>query len=400
MNIEQIRKDFPILKRTINGKKLVYLDNAATTQKPQCVIDALSDFYITHNANIHRGIHALGEEATILYEEAHKKTAAFINAASWREIVFTKNTTEALNLLAYTLPQLWKSGEIIISQQEHHSNYVPWQQAAQRHGLKLKICSLTREGTIDMKKLQTLITKKTRIVCLAHISNVLGGITDITEAAKHTHAVGALLCVDGAQSVPHMPIDVQNLGCDFLCFSSHKMLGPNGIGVLYGKRELLEKMPPFLMGGGMIDVVGKKTTWNELPWKFEAGTPDIAGAVGFGAALDYLNKIGMNTVWNHDQKLVAYALAKLKQIPEIKILGPEKRSSVISFTLKGIHPHDIATVLNEEGIACRAGHHCAQPLFDELCIPAAVRISFYIYNTTEDVDACIAALHKAQKVFA
>ncbi len=400
MDIENIRRDFPILKRIINRKKLIYLDNAATTQKPQCVIDAISHFYATHNANIHRGIHTLGEEATLMYEEAHKKTAAFINAEFWREIVFTKNTTEALNLLAYTLPHIWKSGEIIISQQEHHSNYIPWQEAAKREGLKLKICPFTAEGIIDIKRLKKMITPNTRLVSIAHISNVFGGIADIKEIAKIAHEAGALLCIDGAQSVPHMAINVQELDCDFLCFSSHKMLGPTGIGVLYGKKELLEKMPPFLTGGGMIGSMLESNIWNELPWKFEAGTPDIAGAVGFGTALDYLKKIGMNNVWNHDQELVNYALTKLKNIKNICIYGPKKRGSVISFNINGIHAHDAAAVLNEEGIACRAGHHCAQPLFDELGIPAAVRISFYIYNTTEEIDACIAAIQKAEMVFA
>lgn len=398
--MHNIQKDFPILQRKIRGKRLVYLDNAATTQKPFWVIDAISDFYKTYNANIHRGIHTLGEEATLLYEEAHKKIAAFIHAASWREIIFTKNTTEALNLLAYTLPQLWKKGdEIIITEQEHHSNYVSWQQAAKRHNLVLKIAPLTKNGTVDIAAIEKMLTKKTRLVSVAHISNVLGGITDIKALAKIVHANKTLLCVDGAQSVPHMPINVQELDCDFLCFSSHKMLGPFGIGVLYGKKALLEEMPIFLAGGGMVGDVDKET-WNDLPWKFEAGTPDIAGAVGFSAALDYLQKIGMNNIWKHDQELIAYALKKFKQEKNIIIYGPEQRSAVLAFNINGIHAHDVASILNEEGIACRAGHHCAQPLFKILQTPAAVRISFYVYNTKEDIDACIIALHKAQKVFA
>lgn len=399
--MRNIQKDFPILKRKIHGKRLVYVDNAATTQKPQCVIDAISQFYTMHNANIHRGIHTLGEEATLLYEEAHKKTAAFIHAASWREIIFTKNTTEALNLLAYTLPQLWKKrDEIIITEQEHHSNYVPWQQAAKRHELILKIAPLTN-GTVDIKTIGRMLTKKTKLASVAHISNVLGGITDIKALAKIVHANKTLLCIDGAQSVPHMPIDVQGLDCDFLCFSSHKMLGPFGIGVLYGKKALLEKMPIFLTGGGMIGDIGEEeTTWNELPWKFEAGTPDIAGAAGFSAALDYLQQLGMENVWKHDQELVAYALKRLKEENDVVIYGAEKRGAVISFNIRGIHAHDVAAILNEEGIACRAGHHCAQPLFKRLQTPAAVRISFSVYNTKEDIDICIAALQKAKKVFA
>ncbi len=392
--------EFPILKRTINSKPLIYFDNAATTQKPQCVIDALSSFYARHNANIHRGIHTLGEEATLLYEEAHKKTADFINAGSWREIIFTKNTTEALNLLAYTLPPLWKKGdEIIITEQEHHSNYIPWQQAAERHNLKLKICSLTPEGLVDIKQLKKLLTKKTQLVSIAHLSNVLGSINDIKAIAALVHANKSLLCVDGAQSVPHMPIDVQDLDCDFLCFSSHKMLGPFGIGVLYGKKALLENMPPFLFGGGMVGSIDKKTTWNELPWKFEAGTPDIAGAVGFSAALTYLQHLGMNNVHGHDQEITTYALDELKKQKDVIIYGPENRSAVISFNIKGIHAHDVASLLNEEGIACRAGHHCTQPLFKKLKIPAAVRVSFYVYNTKEEVDMFIAALEKVRKVF-
>ncbi len=400
-NSEIIRMEFPLLKRDIKGKRLIYFDNAATTQKPQSVIDAISTFYAKNNANIHRGIHTLGEEATLLYEEAHKKAAGFINAPSWRQIIFTKNTTEAMNLLAYTLPQLWKKGdEIIITEHEHHSNYIPWQQSAKRHGLHLKICPLTHEGLVDTKKLQKLLTEKTRLVSIAHVSNVLGGINDIKAIATIVHAKKSLLCVDGAQSVPHMPIDVQDIDCDFLCFSSHKMLGPFGIGILYGKKTLLEKMPPFLFGGGMVDTVGKETTWNELPWKFEAGTPDIAGAVGFSAAVTYLQNIGMNNVFGHDQEITAYALQQLKKQKDVIVYGPEKRSAVISFNIKKIHAHDVAALLNEEGIACRAGHHCAQPLFHILKVPAAVRVSFYIYNTHEEVDEFIAALDNVRKVFA
>ncbi len=412
LNVEKIRKDFPILQRKVHGKPLVYLDSAASSQKPQQVIDAISHYYSTSHANIHRGIHQLGEEATTAYEEAHKHTAHFINAASWREIIFTKNTTESLNLLAYSLCQMFKKGdEIIVSRKEHHSNFVPWQQCAKQHGLVLKIVEITPDGMIDTTHLRSLLTKKTRIVSVAHMSNVLGTVNDVKQIASVVHAnkteYGSctLLSVDGAQSVPHMPIDVRDLDCDFLSFSSHKMLGPTGIGVLFGKRALLEKMPPFLFGGGMVgNVTENETSFGDLPWKFEAGTPNIAGAVGFSAALSYLEKLGMEHVWQHEQELAVYALAQLKKEKDVTVYAPAfikgKRGAVVSFTLGNIHAHDVISILDQEGIAVRAGHHCAQPLLDSMGVPATVRLSAYVYTTKEEIDALITALDKVRKVFA
>ncbi|MBI5001752.1 cysteine desulfurase [Candidatus Woesearchaeota archaeon] len=411
LNVEKIRKDFPILQRKVHGKPLVYLDSAASSQKPQQVIDAISHYYSTSHANIHRGIHQLGEEATTAYEEAHKHTAQFINAASWREIIFTKNTTESLNLLAYSLTKTFKKGdEIIVSRKEHHSNFVPWQQCAKQHGLVLKIVEITSDSAIDLEHLHTLLTKKTKIVSVTHMSNVLGTVNDVKHIAALVHANKTedgghtLLSVDGAQSVPHMPVDVQDLDCDFLSFSSHKMLGPTGIGVLYGKRALLEKMPPFLFGGGMVgSVTEQETSFGDLPWKFEAGTPHIAGAVGFSAALTYLEKLGMENVWQQEQELAAYALAQLKKQKDVTVYAPAfakgKRGAVVSFTLGNIHAHDVISILDQEGIAVRAGHHCAQPLLDSMGVPATVRLSAYVYTTKEEIDALVAALDKVRKVF-
>lgn len=411
LDVKKIRNDFPILNRKVHGKPLVYLDSAASSQKPTQVIDAISHYYMTSHANIHRGIHALGEEATAAYEEAHERTAQFINAASWREIIFTKNTTESLNLLAYTLTQMWKKGdEIIVSRKEHHSNFVPWQQCAAIHGLVLKIVDITKEGVVDMHHLRSLLTKKTRLVSITHMSNVLGTVNDVKAIAAVVHANKTddgdctLMSVDGAQSVPHMPVDVQELDCDFLSFSSHKMLGPTGIGVLYGKKKLLEKMPPFLFGGGMVgSVTENETSFGELPWKFEAGTPNISGAVGFSAALAYLQKLGMENVWKHEQELAHYALQRLKEQKDIAVYGPTDenalRGSAISFNLANVHAHDVISILDQEGIAVRAGHHCAQPLMDSMNLAATVRLSCYVYTTKEEIDACIAALDKVRKVF-
>ncbi len=410
-DVKKIRKDFPILERKVHGKPLVYLDSAASSQKPQHVIDAIANYYKTIHANIHRSIHSLGEEATAAYEEAHQRTAIFINSTSWREIIFTKNTTESLNLLAYTLPQLWKEGdEIIVSRKEHHSNFVPWQQSAKIHGLMLKVVSLTKEGTIDRDHLRSLLTKKTRLVSVVHMSNVLGVVEDIKTLASIVHAnktetgESTLFSVDGAQSVPHMPINVQDIDCDFLSFSSHKMLGPTGIGVLYGKKKLLEKMPAFLFGGGMVGIVTEKeTTYGDLPWKFEAGTPDIAGAVGFSAALVYLQKIGMENIWKHEQGITRYTLQRLREQKDVTIYGPadekKTRGAVISFNLAHIHAHDVISLLDKEGIAARAGHHCCQPLLDFMNLAATARISAYLYTTKGDIDLFIHALDTIRKVF-
>src|SRR3989338_3793098 len=401
LNIEQIRKDFPILKRKIHGKQLVYLDNAATSQKPIQVIEAITDYYKNHNADIHRSIHTLGEEATKGYEEAHDKVAEFINADSYQNIVFTKNTTEAINLLAYSLTSKLKKGdEIVISEMEHHSNFVPWQQLAKQRGLKLKFIKITKEGLLDAESINENIAKNTKIVSITHVSNVLGTINPVKDIAKISHENGALIIGDGAQSVPHMPVDVKELDADFYAFSGHKMLGPTGIGVLYGKKELLEEMQPFLYGGEMIrEVKFEDTTFNDLPWKFEAGTMNIVEGIGLGAAIDYLSNIGMGQIQKRDKELVNYAVKRLKEIKDLAIYGPEERGAVVSFNLKGIHAHDVSQILDSEGIAIRAGHHCCMPLMSVLGVPATARASFYLYNTEEEIDAFIKGLHKVRKVF-
>jgi cysteine desulfurase/selenocysteine lyase len=401
LNIEQIRKDFPILQRKVHGKQLVYLDNAATSQKPRQVIEAIDYYYKNYNANIHRSIHTLGEEATEKYEEAHNKIAEFINADSYQNIIFTKNTTEAINLLAYSLTSKLKKGdEIVISQMEHHSNFVPWQQLAKQRNLKLKFIKINEEGLLDAGSINENITKKTKIVSIMHVSNVLGTINPIKDIAKIAHENNALMISDGAQSAPHMPVDVKNLDVDFYAFSGHKMLGPTGIGVLYGKRELLEEMQPFLYGGEMIREVNfDDTKFNDLPWKFEAGTMNIAEAIGLGIAIDYLNNIGIEQIQKRDRELIDYAMKRLKEIKDLTIYGPEERGAVVSFNLKNIHPHDVSQILDSEGIAIRAGHHCCMPLMSVLKVPATARASFYLYNAEEEIDKLISALHKVKKVF-
>tara|TARA_Y100000310_G_scaffold341089_1_gene439067 strand:- start:7720 stop:8931 length:1212 start_codon:yes stop_codon:yes gene_type:complete len=402
MNIEKIRKDFPILDVKVHGKPLVYLDSAATSQKPKVVIDAVKDYYENYNANIHRSIHKLGEEATKAYEEAHKKVSDFINA-DFEEVIFTKSTTESLNLLAYSLTNNLKEGdEIVISVAEHHSNFVPWQQLALKKNLKLKFIEINKDGTLNEESIKESITEKTKIVSVTHVSNVLGTVNDVKEIAKIAHENNALLIVDAAQSVPHMKVDVKDLGADFLAFSGHKMLGPTGIGVLYGKKELLEKMDPFLYGGEMIkEVTFENTKFNDLPWKFEAGTMNIAQGIGLGAAIDYLNQIGMENIENYEKELVKYAMEKLSEIKEVEIYGPsaDKRSGLIAFNIKGVHAHDTAQILDGEGIAVRAGHHCAMPLASKLGIAASARASFYLYNTKEEVDKLIEGIKKVIKVF-
>jgi len=401
-DIEKLRKDFPILNVEVHGKPLAYLDNAATTQKPKAVIDSMDNYYENYNANIHRSIHTLGEEASAAYEGAHKKVSDFINA-DFEELVFTKNTTESLNLLAYSLTQNLNSGdEIVLNQMEHHSNFVPWQQLALKRKLKLKFIEIDKDGTLSNESIKKNITKKTKIVSLTHVSNVLGTINDVKKIGKISHESGALFIVDGAQSVPHLPIDVKKLDCDFLAFSGHKMLGPTGIGALYGKKGLLERMEPFLYGGGMIkEVTFKGTRLNELPWKFEAGTMNIAEAIGFGAAINYLNKLGMKNITNHEKELVKYAYKRLSEIKEVEIYGPnaEKRSGLVAFNIKNVHAHDTAQILDGEGIAIRAGHHCAMPLHLVLGIAASARASFYFYNTPEEVDKLAEGIKKVIKVF-
>lgn len=400
LDTENIRKDFPILERMINGKKLAYLDNAATTQKPLKVINALSEYYTGYNANVHRAVHTLSAEATDAYEAARKKIAGFVNAKP-REIIFTKNSTEAANIVlySYVLDKLNTGDEIISTVMEHHSNIVPWQ-LAQKKGIKLKFVDMNDDGTLKLEQYDELITEKTKLITVSHVSNVLGTINPVEEIARLAHDAGALFFVDAAQSVPHMPFDAKKMGCDFAMFSGHKMLAPTGIWCLYGKEALLGGMEPFLRGSDMIKEVKLfETTWNELPYRFEAGTPNIAGAIAFGAAVDYLDGIGMQNVWQHEQMLAEYALKRLKEIKNLIIYGPEKRAGIVSFNLGDVHSHDIASVLDEQGIAVRSGHHCAMPLMERLGITAACRASFYIYNTRQEVDRLCDALEEARRVF-
>jgi cysteine desulfurase/selenocysteine lyase len=404
LDVEQIRKDFPILSRTIDGKRLVYLDNAATSQKPESMITALSDYYRHNNANIHRGIHTLSEEATAAYEGTRQLIADFIGAPDPRSVIFTRNTTEALNLVAYSWGRknILAGDEIVISPMEHHSNVVPWQLLAAERGAKLVYLDLTADGLLDVESAKTKINEKTKIVSITQMSNVLGTITPVREIADIAHKHGAIFIVDGAQGVPHLPTNVVELGADFLAFSFHKMLGPTGVGVLWGKPEILEAMPPFLSGGDMISVVTReRSKWNELPWKFEAGTPNIADVIASRAALDYLVNLGMKNVRAHEIEITSYALKQLQQLNDVTIYGPRDpnlRGGVISFNLQGMHAHDLGHILNESGIAIRAGHHCCQPLMKDLKAHGTARASFYIYNTLEEVDIFIDALKHANKV--
>ncbi|OGR93045.1 MAG: cysteine desulfurase [Elusimicrobia bacterium RIFCSPLOWO2_01_FULL_59_12] len=400
-----IQKDFPILNRQVHGKRLVYLDNAATTQKPASVIAAEKEYYEQSNSNIHRGIHTLSEEATTQYEGVREKTAAFIGAGSTEGVIFTRNTTEAINLVAWSWARrhLKKGDEVLLTAAEHHSNLVPWQLVARATGAKLQFIPLTPQGELDLKRLDALLSRRTKLVSFTAMSNVLGTITPVKDITRRAHAVGAKVLVDAAQAVPHMPINVQEAACDFLAFSAHKMLGPTGVGVLYGRPELLDTMEPFLGGGDMIlEVWRDHSTWNELPWKFEAGTPNISGVVAFGAALNYLNRLGMAAVRQHEKDLTAYALAQLGKDPHVTIYGPrdaERQGGVVSFNYGAIHPHDLGTLLDQEGIAIRAGHHCCQPLMRDYDISGTARASFYVYNTRDDVDALVAAIKKAATVF-
>ncbi|REK59081.1 MAG: cysteine desulfurase [Geobacillus sp.] len=402
MNTKEIRRLFPILDQKVNGKPLVYLDNAATSQKPLSVIETLDRYYREYNSNVHRGVHTLGTKATDAYEGAREKVRRFINAKSTQEIIFTRGTTAALNMVAtsYGRANLQEGDEIVITYMEHHSNLIPWQQAAKQTGATLKYIPLQADGTIDMKDVEATVTENTKIVAVAHVSNVLGTINPIKEIARVAHQRGAVIVVDAAQSAPHMKIDVQDLDCDFLVFSGHKMCGPTGIGVLYGKRELLEKMEPVEFGGEMIDFVDLyESTWKELPWKFEGGTPIIAGAVGLGAAIDFLEDIGLDHIAAHEQELAQYALERLSAIKGLAIYGPKHRGGLVTFNIEGVHPHDVATVLDAEGIAIRAGHHCAQPLMKWLNVTATARASFYLYNTKEEIDQFVDALQKAKEYF-
>lgn len=403
LEIEKLREDFPILNQKVNDEPLVYLDNAATTQKPLTVLSAINDFYQQDNANVHRGVHTLAERATADYEATREKVRAFINAQSTKEILFTRGTTTSLNWVAQFAGQiLTPADEVIITIMEHHSNIVPWQEIAQRTGATLKFVYL-KDGALDWTDLNEKISTKTKFVSVAHVSNVLGCINPIKEIAALAHAHGAYVVVDGAQSVPHMAVDVQELDVDFFAFSGHKMMGPTGIGVLYGKEELLQRFEPVEFGGEMIDFVYEShSTWTELPWKFEAGTPNITGAIGLGAAIDYINSIGIENIQQHERELVEYLLPKLKEIPGLTLYGPaepRQRAGVIAFNLQGLHPHDLATALDMEGIAVRAGHHCAQPLLHDLKVAATARASFYLYNTKADCDKLIEALWVTKEFF-
>ena len=403
IDVEKIRKDFPILDQIVNDEPLVYLDNAATTQKPKAVLEAVNRYYQEDNANVHRGVHTLAERATAFYEAARETVRRFINASSIKEVLFTRGTTTGLNWIGRFAEEILEEGdEVLISIMEHHSNILPWQEACRKAGAKLVYVYL-KDGGLDLEDFRKKLTDRTKFVSIAHASNVLGVINPVQEIAQLAHEKGAIVVVDGAQSVPHMKIDVQKLDADFFVFSGHKMAGPTGIGVLYGKEQYLNQMSPVEFGGEMIDFVYEQSaTWKELPWKFEAGTPNMAGAIGLAAAIDYLEAIGMDAIERHEQDLIAYVFPKLQAIEGLKIYGSQdlaKRSGVISFNLGDLHPHDLATALDYEGVAVRAGHHCAQPLIQYLEVPATARASFYLYNTKEDCDKLVEALIKTKEFF-
>jgi len=405
LDVNLIRKDFPILEREVRpGVQLVYLDSTATTQKPRAVIQAMDDFYSHSNANIHRGVHTLAEEATAMYEQARLRVANFIHAESPDEIVFTRNTTESINLVAHSWGrQNLKAGDLVIlTEMEHHSNLVPWQQLASEKGIILEFIPFSEDGLLNLEIYESLLTRSPKLVSFSGMSNVLGTINPIVEIVRMAHEHGALALVDGAQAVPHLPIDVKIMDMDFLAFSAHKMLGPTGIGVLYAKTKLLMSMPPFLGGGDMIKTVHLRSfSPNDIPHKFEAGTPAIAEAAGFDEAIKYLTNLGMEKVAAHEQEITGYAMERLEEIPGVKILGPtaEKRGGVVAFTLDDIHPHDVAQILDQSGIAVRAGHHCAQPLHEKFGIQATTRASFYVYNVNEEVDALVSGIYQVKKIF-
>jgi cysteine desulfurase/selenocysteine lyase len=403
-DVQRIRQDFPILQQQVNGKPLIYLDSTASSQKPLSVIEAMNIYYREYHANVHRGIYQISEKASEAYETARKKVGRFINARSWREVIFTRNTTESINLVAYSwgLTNL-KAGDVILtSEMEHHANLVPWQQLAARTGASVKYVPVDEHGYLDMATFDAWLTPAVKLVTITQMSNVLGTVTPVGEIVQKAHAIGALVLLDGAQAVPHMPTDVQAFDCDFLAFSGHKMLGPTGIGVLWARKEILADMPPFLTGGDMIKkVTFEGCEWNDLPWKFEAGTPAIAEAVGLGAAVDYLNELGMHNVRLHEIELTTYAFDRLSQVEGIRIYGPHDptaRGGAVAFTLGDIHPHDIAAVLDGEGICVRAGHHCAMPLHDKFGLQATARASFYVYNLPEEVDRLAEGLDKTREL--
>lgn len=405
LDIAKIRADFPILNEEVYpGVPLIYLDNAASSQKPLPVIQAMSDYYQNYHANVHRGIHRLSEEATNQYEGAREKVARFINAPETSQIIWLRNATEGFNLVAYTWGRanIQAGDEILLTEMEHHANLVPWQMLAEEKGAVLRFIPFNKDGTLDLTDLASLLTEKTKLFSFTAMSNVFGTITPVKELVKAGHAVGAVVMVDAAQSVPHQPVDVQDLDCDFLTFSGHKMCGPTGIGALYGKRALLEAMPPFMGGGDMIRRVHlTHSTWNEIPWKFEAGTPSIAEAIGLGTAVDYLTGIGMDNIHQYEQFITNYALEALSEVPGVTLYGPPaaQKGGVAAFTLKGVHPHDIAELVDKEGIAIRAGHHCAMPLHKKLGVSATARASFYLHTTTEEIDKLVESLHRVRSVF-
>lgn len=401
---EQRRADFPILSREIHGRPLAYLDNAASTQKPQVVIDAVSDFYRDHYANIHRGVHTLSEEATVAYEAARDKVAGFIGAPDRRGVVFTRNTTEAINLVALTwgLTEVKAGDRIVVTLMEHHSNLVPWQRLAAQTGAELVYAPVTPDGCLDLDALERLTENPIKLVAFTHVSNVLGTINPAEEIVSRARSAGAHVLIDGAQSVPHLPVDVEALDCDFFAFSGHKMCGPTGIGVLYGRPEHLERMPPLFTGGGMIEKVSRDDTgWADPPEKFEAGTPAFVQAVGLGAAIDYLDGVGMEAIWAHERELAAYAYERLIEVTGVRVIGPpaSQRSGVFAFTVEGVHPHDLAEILDSRGVAIRAGYHCAHPLHQCFGLPPTARASFYLYNVREEADRLIAGIREARELF-
>jgi cysteine desulfurase/selenocysteine lyase len=402
-DVEVVRRDFPILKRRLHGKPLVYLDSAASAQKPSVVIDALSDFYSNRYANIHRGLYQLSADATRDFEAVREKVRAFIGASDSREIVFVRNATEAINLVAMSWgrEQIGAGDEILISAMEHHANIVPWQLLCAEKQAQLRVIPVDERGDLDLEAFDALLCPRTKLLAIAHVSNALGTINPLPQLIARAHEVGVPVLLDGAQAVPHMPVDVQQLDCDFYAFSGHKLFAPSGSGVLYGKLDILASMPPFLSGGEMIESVSfEKTTFKPPPHRFEAGTPDIAGVIGLGAAIDYLNSVGMNRINDWEHELLAYATGALAEIPELRIIGTARaKAAVISFVLDGVHPHDVATILDQQGIAVRAGHHCAQPIMERFGVPATTRASFSLYNTPAEVDALVQAIRKTLEIF-
>lgn len=402
-DVYAIRKDFPILKQQVHGKPLVYLDNAATTQKPQAVIDTLVHYYRSENSNIHRGVHALSERATEAYERARTTVASFLNARDASEIIFVRGTTEAINLVAQTYGRtnIGAGDEVIISAMEHHSNIVPWQILCQQQGAHLRVAPINDDGELPVEELERTLSPRTKLIAIAHVSNALGTINPVDEVIALAHARNIPVLIDGAQACPHLAVDVRGLDCDFYAFSGHKIYGPTGVGVLYGKSELLDSMPPYQGGGDMIaSVTFEKTVYNRLPHRFEAGTPNIAGVIGLGAALEYVNAIGLENIAAREHQLLTYANAALSSIPGLRLIGTARdKAAVLSFVLEGVHPHDIGTILDQAGIAIRTGHHCAQPVMDRFGVPATARASLGVYNTTEEIDALIAGIHRVREVF-